>query len=476
MGRLFWKFFLAFWLALLIAGVSVGTLVLFVHNQDETTHVNQAQIDEHAAGIIDILVLAAHYGGDKALTEAIKTLDHGPLPTFYAIDQSGLDILGRTVDSQLIADAKRWQYHHQATGAVITIKTNKHQYLVFAVRSFPPFSKSSATPFQATNSQKQGHHPPPDLMHQPLPRPLFKWLFLIIGTLASLFFSAALAWYFFKPISYLRNAFKAVSNGDLTSKVSPVMANRTDELADLGKSFDAMTGKIATLLKSQQRLLHDVSHEVRSPLARIQAAIGLAQQQPDKTNSMLNRIELESQRISDLVGELLILSKLESGAMTLQMTDFDFSDLVTSIINNAKFEAQAKQISVVYNEAAKLNYYGNRELLHRAIENIVRNALKFTPEHKTVIITLAINETDKTVVVTVEDNGPGVAEQDLLAIFNPFFRSEHPFRHDGIGLGLSIAHSAISAHGGIIHAQNRNESGLKFEIRLPINNENPQSH
>lgn len=470
MGRLFWKFFLAFWLALLIAGASVGTLVWFIHNEDETTaKATQPFIDEHVAGFVDILALAAQYGGEKALSEAIEKFEDGPLPTFYAIDESGLDILGREINEQLVSEAKQWHLTDKNKEAVRTIIINEKHYLVFAIRSFLPFSKSSL-PYPPPNIENKAHHPPPNFTHHgPPPRPPSKWLLLIIGTIASLFFSAALAWYFFKPISHLRSAFKAVSNGDLTTKVSPVMAHRTDELADLGKSFDAMTGKIASLLSAQQRLLHDVSHEVRSPLARIQAAIGLAQQQPAKANAMLNRIEIETQRISNLVGELLMLSKLESGSMTLQTTDFDFSDLLTIIVNNAKFEAQQKNISIIYKPLAELRYHGNAELLHRAIENIVRNAIKFTPEEKEVIITLTTNKTNRTLSLIVEDNGPGVAEQDLSAIFEPFFRSEMPFRHDGVGLGLTIAHRAVSAHGGTIKAKNSAKTGLKFEIVLPLN-------
>tara|TARA_R110001606_G_scaffold399222_2_gene582463 strand:+ start:126167 stop:127597 length:1431 start_codon:yes stop_codon:yes gene_type:complete len=476
MGRLFWKFFLAFWLALLIAGASVGTLVWFIHNKDETTvKATQPYIDEHVAGLVDILALAAQYGGEKSLSETIEKFEDKPLPTFYAIDGSGRDILGREINEQLVSEVKQWHLTDKNKEAVRTIIINEKHYLVFAVRSSLPFSKSSS-PYPPPHIENNGHRPPPNFIHKGPPRPPSKWLLLIIGTIASLFFSAALAWYFFKPISHLRSGFKAVSNGDLTTKVSPAMAHRTDELADLGKSFDAMTGKIASLLSAQQRLLHDVSHEVRSPLARIQAAIGLAQQQPAKVNAMLDRIEIETQRISNLVGELLMLSKLESGTMTLQTTDFDFSDLLTVIVNNAKFEAQHKNISITYNKPfGEIRYHGNAELLHRAIENIVRNAIKFTPEDKEVIITLATDKVNKALLLIVEDNGPGVAEQDLFAIFEPFYKSEMPLRHDGVGLGLTIAHRAVSAHGGTIKAKNSGETGLKFEIILPLNDKPPSN-
>lgn len=472
MGRLFWKFFLAFWLALLIAGSSVGSLVWFIHNEDSTSSgFTQPHIDEHAGVFIDVLELAIQYGGITSLSEVVIKLNHAPLPTLFILDQSDEDILGREVDEQLVSEAKQWHLSNKTQEAVRTLISHDEHYLVFAVRSFSPFSARPPSPFSPPDSANEAHPPPPDGVKGRPHRPPSKWLLFITGTLASLFFSAALAWYFFKPINNLRNGFKAVSNGNLDVKVSPVMANRTDELADLGKSFDAMTGKIDRVLKSQQQLLHDVSHEVRSPLARIQAAIGLAQQQPDKITIMLDRIETESQRISDLVGELLILSKLDSGSMHLEKDDFDFSDLVNVIVNNAKFEAQPKNINIIYEGPSSLNYYGNTELLHRAIENIVRNAVKFTPNNKAVIITLTNNSEANRLELTVEDNGPGVAEHDLSAIFTPFFRSDMPFRHDGIGLGLTIANRAVIAHGGSIKAKNRLDTGLEFDIILPLDNE-----
>ena len=285
--------------------------------------------------------------------------------------------------------------------------------------------------------------------------------------ISGLLFSGLLAWWFTKPIRILKKAFNDVADGKLDTRIRPAMGKRRDELAELGQNFDYMTVRISQLLNAQKRLLHDVSHELRSPLARMQAAIGLAQQSPDKTAKMLDRVERESERIDHLIGELLNLSRLENP--TTENDDrqlFDLTEMLLDIIEDARFEAQNKHIQITHNAFEQINVFARPELIHSAIENVLRNAIKYSPENG--VIQLTTEKLSHHWQITIEDQGPGIAEQDLQQVFQPFFRSRDNHQQNGIGLGLTIAHRAIEIHGGEIIAANRPEGGLNISILLPV--------
>jgi signal transduction histidine kinase len=227
-----------------------------------------------------------------------------------------------------------------------------------------------------------------------------------------------------------------------------------------------MASRLGTLMLSQTRLLHQVSHELRSPLARLQIAVGLARQQPEKSEVSLIRIERESDRMDSLVGELLELSRLESGVMSIEKEPVDLNELLLTVAEDARFEGMAKRITLSYVPTGTITVFGQQELLHRAIDNVVRNALKYSPEQSII----DINETvaDHFVTIKVMDSGPGVAEGELDTIFQAFFRGSNTNQADGHGVGLAIAKQIIESHGGKIRAYNRGEGGLTVEIRLPV--------
>jgi two-component system OmpR family sensor kinase len=246
------------------------------------------------------------------------------------------------------------------------------------------------------------------------------------------------------------------------------MGGRRDDLADLGRDFDRMTSQLRALIEVQRKLLHDISHELRSPLARLQVAVGLARQQPDKIESSMMRIERESIRMDQLVGELLTLSKLDAGVADSMKESIVPGELLADIVDDAQFEAtaQAKQVELI--GEVKTNIQGNAELLHRAIENVIRNAIKYTPEGSSVIVQTSEEDTSVFKIIVL-DTGPGVAETELEHIFQPFFRSNSPRNNaDGHGLGLAIARRVIESHGGSIRAWNRATGGLCVEMTIPI--------
>jgi two-component system OmpR family sensor kinase len=299
------------------------------------------------------------------------------------------------------------------------------------------------------------------------PDPPPPWLPITLGFFVSLVFSGGSAWYFAKPIQQLRTAFAAVAGGDLDTRAGDAMGKRHDELADLGKNFDYMVSQIQLSVNAQQRLLHDVSHELRSPLARIQTAIGLAYQQPEKIPQTLERVEKDSQRMNDLIGELLTISRLEAGVVG-KLETIDINELITEIVEDSQMEADGKNVSIeltLFGELSIKGYYG---LLSRAIENVLRNAIKYTYNNSKIRVCANLDVSDHQVHIEITDQGPGVTETELSAIFEPFFRGSNCQKSQSIGLGLTIALKAVEIHHGHIRVNNQSEGGLKVEIILPV--------
>ncbi|MBU1362304.1 MAG: HAMP domain-containing protein [Gammaproteobacteria bacterium] len=309
--------------------------------------------------------------------------------------------------------------------------------------------------------------PPPDDKRPGGPLPIFP---MIAALIASLLCAAGVAWYFAKPIRHLRNAFATAAEGNLDTRVGGAMGGRRDELADLGQDFDRMAERLQALMAAQKRLLHDVSHEMRSPLARLQAAIGLARQQPGRIEDTLARIEREGERMNGLIGELLTLSRLEAG-VSGPLEKVDLGELLAGIVEDARFEGAAEQVGVDFVAAPGLFVQANPELLHRAIENVVRNGLRFSPAGTSLQIGARL-EADGLIHLHIADQGSGVPEAELEAIFTPFYRGRNLATGDGYGLGLAIARQVLSTVNGKIAAKMKADgsSGLLIEIVLPAAN------
>lgn len=301
--------------------------------------------------------------------------------------------------------------------------------------------------------------PPPH--HLPLPL-----LPILAGSIVSLLFAALLALYFARPIRNLRAAFDSVAGGKLETRIGASMGRRNDELADLGKDFDHMAGRLQNLLDAQRRLLHDVSHELRSPLARLQAAADLMRQQPERGAEFVERIERDTARMDKLVGELLTLARLDAGMTGKLDEDVDLREVVTDIADDARFEADGGRCSIEVDLNGPVVARGSHELLYRAIENVVRNAVRHSPKDGTV--TISAHSVDGRLRVAVADSGPGVFDGDLGAIFDPFFRSDHGQSGAGYGLGLAISRRIVETHGGSVSAANQVKGGLIVTLLLPL--------
>lgn len=290
-----------------------------------------------------------------------------------------------------------------------------------------------------------------------------RYAFLLLIALALCY---ALARYLSSPIGKLREATQRFAGGDLSTRVAGRMGNRQDELGALARDFDEMAERIESLVTSQQRLSRDISHELRSPLARMNVALEIARQKSNNGNApLLERIETESKRLNEMISQILTLSKLESGTRDFDKSPVDMKGLVEQIVSDADFEAAAKGKAVKILRADECTTFGNENLLRSAVENVLRNAVRYTDKGTTVEVSLESNE--KNTTVKVLDHGGGVPEEELQNLFRPFYRvgEARERKTGGIGLGLAIAEQAIYAHQGTIEARNIND-GLIVEITL----------
>jgi two-component system sensor histidine kinase CpxA len=277
-----------------------------------------------------------------------------------------------------------------------------------------------------------------------------------------------LAWYLTSPLKKVQATVRAFAEGNMDARVSPALGKRRDELADLGREFDHMAERIAGLISSQKRLLADISHELRSPLARLNVALELARKSSSgKAEAALDRIEQETERMNQLVGQLLSITRLESGAEQVPPETVMLHELVEQVVDDANFEASARGKQVKAQHLEPCNLLGSFELLRSGVENVVRNAIRYTALNTAVEVTLRVRA--GTAVLTVRDYGPGVPEADLQHIFEPFYRvSEARERSSGgVGLGLSIAERTVKLHGGSLRAENLPD-GLLVTIELPL--------
>jgi two-component system sensor histidine kinase CpxA len=297
---------------------------------------------------------------------------------------------------------------------------------------------------------------------------------LLIGVITSGLVCYLLSWYLTKPIVRLRTATRQLAAGDLTARIGASASKRRDEVAGLMRDFDAMAERIETLLKAQSRLLNDISHELRSPLARLNVALGLARQRADlESVDMLDRIELEASRLNELIGRILTLARLEDGEQLVSQTPVPLDELVVNVSEDAEFEAQARHCHVITKiPEGDWQVRGNGSLLHSAVENVVRNAIRYTQEETSVEIELKneIRGGVSEAVLRVSDSGPGVPDDALGKLFEPFYRLDDARGRltGGVGLGLAITERAVRFHGGKVSAFNRPGSGLMVEIRLPL--------
>lgn len=444
--RLFWKIFLSFWVTQIIfisyLGYKAHSLSrnpgpLWLATAEKTMPlVAQAAIDKYLSG------------GPQALR---AELDEQSVPhrlEFWLFGPNGNEISGRPVSDDiravlptLMQDAavRDIQREHMAALST-TVTANGTTYRLVAEYHLSIFLLSG-----------------PGLLR-----------LVYISSGLSCITCLLLALYLTRPIIGLRRATHALAEGDLDARAGAKLGRRKDEIADLVRDFDRMAGRIRDLVHSQRRLLSNISHDLRSPLARMRVALALARRnETTAQNGPHDRMEAEIARLDSMIGRILMLARLESGELRPPMEDFSLSNVAARVVADAEYEAARSGHAIEYQAECEVAVYGNKDLLASAIENVVRNAVYYTKGAQPVCVRLT--EDGDYAVLRVRDHGPGVPEASLPLLFRPFYRVDDSrvSSTGGTGLGLAIAERAVSLHGGTIQARNESSGGLAVEIRVP---------
>ena len=450
MKSLFLRIFLSFWIAFALF-VVLAILVTIAFRPRTSTW------EALRTTVLNDAVTAYEEGSEAQLRQYFENLDATQHVRAYLFDENGNELSRRP--------APDWAMRVAAGGPRMP-----HDGFIFPA---PPMQRDS----RASSDGKHrytvvlGLPPGPRVFFGPRGLPVPGLIIAIISSGLVCFF---LSWYMTKPIVRLRTAARRLAAGDLTARTGAPASKRRDEVAGLMRDFDAMAERIETLLKAQSRLLNDISHELRSPLARLNVALGLARQRTSPESAeMLDRIELEASRLNEMIGRILTLARLEDGEQLVPQTPVPLDELVLSVVEDAEFEAQARRCHVHASVAdGDWSVPGNASLLHSAVENVVRNAIRYTQEGTAVEVELSAADRPggREAVLRVSDAGPGVPADALQKLFEPFYRLDDARGRQtgGVGLGLAITERAVRFHGGKVAASNRPGGGLVVEIRLPL--------
>jgi len=457
MHSLFWKILISFWVALILfSGLTLWTTSYYlekVRSESTFTHPreNVNKYTLQAQSIVDSKGLVG-------LKRWLAALDKREIIPYLLIGPNGLDLLNRKVSLRLQSIIKRRELRKNSHDE----HKREHQ------------KRHSRMPPVMVNGVR--YRLLPDFQSVTLSRVLNRPRVIAIPFLLAAFISGIvcylLARYLIYPVKKLRAATRKLAAGDFNERVAHTFGNRKDEIVDLANDFDHMAEQLTALIYSHKQLLRDASHELRSPLARLQVALELARQKNKQGSSNeLDRIEREAERLNELIGQLLSLARIEAGQTDKQFEDIRIDELLSTLAEDASYEARAdsRDVKIVKSTVATIS--GNRKLIYSAIENVVRNAIRYTREGTTVELSIEKTlEKAGWITIKIKDFGPGIADDLLERIFEPFVRvSEARERKSGgYGLGLAIASSAINVHGGNIVACNDANGGLGIKINLPV--------
>jgi two-component system sensor histidine kinase CpxA len=367
--------------------------------------------------------------------------------TFFVLDEQEHDNCGQVPPPPMLELVARVR------------KANEQQYLVAGSEAFlaQPVTIDGKTYIAALRTVRPKQHWFPHMPPWALP--------------VSVVVTFVVAYLLTKPVRALRLAFRRFAGGDMNVRLPVSRSALRDwggaDVRTLMIDFNEMADRIQALLQAHKTLLRDVSHELRSPLARLNVALELAREEAPEAASALDRAELESSRLNALIGELLSLSSMEALQTVQNRSMTSLSDLVDAIMPDLNFEAEARECEIVHRGGDTCSVLGSEDLLRRALENVIRNAVRYSPAGATVVVETLQNGGKS--IVRVCDSGPGVPEESLSAIFRPFYRvdSSRQSKTGGFGVGLAIADRAIELHGGSVRAFNRQGGGLCVELSVP---------
>ncbi len=457
MRSLFLKIFLNFLLIILLVSTAVVILTYF-RDQEFPPLAHQDFARQAIAEYGRDAIHAFEYEGNRQVDKFAGRL----------LEKSGIHLLlfdghGRPLTNRRVPRRMQHMAHRaMQSGEVVFPMMGARNGLASAVRG-----ASGKTYFVAISLPQR---PPSRNLVKGVTHGFLGWQLLLLLAITAVV-CYVLARSLTAPIGRLRQATRKFAGGDLSIRIGDRVKGR-NELAGLSHDFDEMAGKIETLVETQKNLLRDISHELRSPLARLGIALELARQQEkrDGHNKALSRIELEAERMNTMIGQLLNLTRLESGVSDVIFEEIDLQVLLANLVVDANYEAERRQCQVVYQAPEAAVYFGSHDLLAQALENVIRNAVKYTADGS--IVTVDLSVTPENVTIQVADQGSGVPDQALAKLFEPFYRvaDARDRQSGGTGIGLAIAERAVKLHEGTITAVNRSTGGLLVEIILPGKN------
>jgi two-component system sensor histidine kinase CpxA len=445
MTSLYWRIFLSFWAALCL--MLIGTVLVVVNNDQQQRF---ARSWVHRSELYAGATQSFESGGAPALREwLVRQHEADPTTAIYVTDHTGREMLGRAIPDYL-----REPLDHLTVRP--TIRTVGGPLVLVG-----PDGKTCHV---LVGPLRAGPH-----LFGELEMPGVSIATLVIALVVSAVVCFFLARYLVSPVDQLRRATRQIASGNLDVRVSEKIKGRHDELGLLASDLDMMSQRVRNLLESKQQLLRDVSHELRSPLARLQLALSLARRQENSgVERHLSRIACEADRLEELIARTLRLARLERPAQGLERTPLDIADLLSHIVADVGIEAEARGCTVDLHSERSLRVNGDPELLRSALENVIRNAIRYGPSGSSVVIE-ALHPDSRNVEVIVRDSGPGVPAKDLQLIFEPFYRVDAARNRavGGDGLGLAIAARAVEIHGGAVEARNLPGGGLAVHMKLP---------
>lgn len=456
MRSLFVRFFLSFWL---IIGITIGTAAIGgfwyaerMREAIETFELGDSMLDASQA---------LESGGREGLVQWLKENPQSRAINIFIMDERGHDLLDRRPPYGVTRIFHRHRQHARDHRRDSDDPGNLRR-----ARPLPQLVAANGDTYT--------------FVVTPLRIPSAIWastdarlLLLVLALLISGLVSYTLANAISRPVRKLRDATVAFSDGELNVRVADSIGKRRDELGMLGRDFDSMAEKLQAAVEQQAELSRNISHELRSPLARMRVAIELARRKSGEL-SEFDRLEREAERLDSLIGQILSYTRLDSGT-DREMARVDLADVISEVAENVNFECKAEglegvSVTTELESSAEIN--GHREALVSAIENAVRNAVHHSTPNSAVRV--VFSRSGENAVIEVIDQGPGVAEEDLASLFEPFFRTRQSAESEkdhGTGLGLAIAARAVQINGGEISATNRRidgaVAGLIVRIVLP---------
>ncbi len=449
MRSLFLKIFLWFWVTMVLVG---GALIITWGLQPEVI------VSRWRGATSDALALYAQSAAEELDRYGLVALNNylQRLEASSHIHTALFDEQGRPIAGAASKTAQKLAPHAGVNGApAFTIENN---HAIAAQRTLGP----SGRVYILVAEMPRG---PMGAYRLLASRNIQRW---IVAVLISGLICYLLARYLTGPILRLRQAARKLAEGDLSARAGAPMERRRDELGELVRDFNQMAGRIERLVTSQRSLISDISHELRSPLARLNVALGLARRHAgEEAAGALDRIEREAERLNEMIGKLLSLARMQGAVGPPEKSRVQLDEMVKEVAEDAEFEAQERQCAVRVVGSVRCSTEGSPELLRSAVENVVRNAVRYTAAGTEVEITLAGR--DARAEIAVRDHGPGVPEPELANLFLPFYRVAGAREREtgGSGLGLAIADRAVRLHGGTVAAANAAGGGLVVRISLP---------